>query len=319
MGLPLQFDATLPGNGYEWKETTGVISRKPVETRRRRFLTSAPDGEGHQRLLSSDSDASLFRQFADLQPNEEAVRDFANDYGLLGVNQVDIVSSRRGDEPGHRYQKGEDLDTWSSEIGELSHLLQLSDRLRVGDDAWIGSFLHEDLGIEGLPEPVKLVYTPPPSRSLSEVIVASESMRPQLLSDFRRGEWAPAALYALCELVSQKLKEHPVELSLRPGRGRHKTEEVLTTKNMASFMWLQFEAAVDGEKEYRQCEQCRKWYEVSAEVREGAKYCRTACRTKAHRRKIARAKKLYESGHTPEAIAGLLDSAEEVVKGWVSK
>jgi hypothetical protein len=82
---------------------------------------------------------------------------------------------------------------------------------------------------------------------------------------------------------------------------------------------MQFANAVEGGKEYRQCDTCKTWFEVTAHARAGAKFCRNACRFRAYRMRQAKAGEFYSQGVAVDVIAERLNSDVETVKGWLGK
>jgi hypothetical protein len=81
----------------------------------------------------------------------------------------------------------------------------------------------------------------------------------------------------------------------------------------------QLAAAIDGDRDYRRCEACKKWFEVSAENRIDAKFCQQSCRFRAYRQRQQRARELAAQGMPPHEIAALVDSDVKTVKGWLKK
>jgi hypothetical protein len=59
-------------------------------------------------------------------------------------------------------------------------------------------------------------------------------------------------------------------------------------------IWLQFAVAVDGNKGYRNCRQCGRWFEVSPRAGRTDKiFCRGACRSQASRQRRQPAVELH--------------------------
>ena len=73
---------------------------------------------------------------------------------------------------------------------------------------------------------------------------------------------------------------------------RLKLRGYIVPRTLIGAMWFQLYQAIDGDKEYRRCKQCRKPYEVSPTERgEKRRYCSNACRMVAYRKRSTRRRK----------------------------
>lgn len=107
----------------------------------------------------------MFRAFAELEPTEEAWRQFANRFGLLGFGGYRWYVPEKGD------ADVETLLLWSSEIGRMRHVVDLLEELRSGRT--------EDLGqrFEWADEARSaLCYRPPPGVALEPVYLEKPSI-----------------------------------------------------------------------------------------------------------------------------------------------
>jgi hypothetical protein len=87
--------------------------------------------------------------------------------------------------------------------------------------------------------------------------------------------------------------------------------------SLLGAVWLQFARAVGGNKEYRACASCERWFEVSPETaRTNRQFCSEACRSRAYRDRKGRAVELRAEGWSFDRIAGELGSDLDTVKGW---
>lgn len=97
--------------------------------------------------------------------------------------------------------------------------------------------------------------------------------------------------------------------------------------SLLAALWFQFAQAVTGNKDYRQCRDCRHWFEVSAEddARTARRlFCSSACKSRDYRRRKDRAVELRAEGLKPAAVAERLKSEGletdiETVKQWTKK
>ena len=90
-------------------------------------------------------------------------------------------------------------------------------------------------------------------------------------------------------------------------------------ESLIAAIWVQLALAIEGNREYRQCDQCRRWFEVAAEKREDARFCGDPCRFKAYRARQKEARQLMDDGVPVKQIAERLGSDIKTVKGWVKK
>jgi hypothetical protein len=91
-------------------------------------------------------------------------------------------------------------------------------------------------------------------------------------------------------------------------------------ENLLGAIWLQFAEAVSGNKKYRACATCGRWYELSPDkARADSVYCREACRSRAYRARKEKAVQLAGEGKTPKQIAADLGSDAKTVRGWLKR
>ena len=125
------------------------------------------------------------------------------------------------------------------------------------------------------------------------------------------------AMWALQAEINGRLENYASKPNLRwDSRVQHMTVRIVP-ENLISAIWLQIALAIEGDKDYRQCSQCQRWFEVGGDLREDAKYCQSSCRSKAYRDRQKKARELAKSGMTPREIAKQLDSDIKAVKGWI--
>jgi len=85
-------------------------------------------------------------------------------------------------------------------------------------------------------------------------------------------------------------------------------------------MWLQLARVVSGNKEFRQCAQCDRSFEVSPDVtRKSRIYCSERCRSQAYRSRKATAHEMRAAGKSVQQIADKLKSDVETVRGWMEE
>jgi predicted nucleic acid-binding Zn ribbon protein len=91
-------------------------------------------------------------------------------------------------------------------------------------------------------------------------------------------------------------------------------------EDLKTALWFQLAIAVARAKEFRACEVCGKPFEVSPEVnRKDRVTCSDACRSRAYRRRKARAIELRAGGKKLREIAKAVGSDMKTIKGWLQQ
>jgi hypothetical protein len=230
----------------------------------------------------------LFRTFAALPDDKDAIVAFADRYGLLvGGNEMMFVPLPRGDRGARSTVviggnlgsvPAERLETWRSEIAEMRELSDLWCAAKAADLKKLNLLLtwHGDDTV---------VYHHAGGR---QEVVWRKKREPLPLSE---GELIKPAQFYLAKRLTQRLegdKEHPALASpaLIWDLDKNAPVLVLTPKNLLGALWLQFAQAVSGNKVFRECDECSTWFEVSkAAFRINRMYCSGACKAKAYRRR----------------------------------
>ncbi len=85
-------------------------------------------------------------------------------------------------------------------------------------------------------------------------------------------------------------------------------------------IWAQFASAVAGKKQYRECDTCRKPFELTPEItRSDRLFCSDACRSKSYRRRKSAAAKMHSEGRKLREIARELGTDLETLKRWLGE
>ncbi len=118
--------------------------------------------------------------------------------------------------------------------------------------------------------------------------------------------------------INEKLKEHNVTSRLLWDSRHTRLGLHIVPRSLIGRIWLQFARAIDGNRAFRRCQDCRKWFEVTPHVtRTDRIFCSPTCKASAHRGKIAEARRLFARGVSPREIARQLASTTDKVEGWV--
>jgi transposase-like protein len=90
-------------------------------------------------------------------------------------------------------------------------------------------------------------------------------------------------------------------------------------KNLLSALWLQLGQEVAGNKSFRRCPTCSKWFENSSDgARADRMFCSSACRNTAFRERQDKARQLHVLGKSFQDIAKEVGSDEATVKKWIT-
>ncbi len=223
----------------------------------------------------------LFRDFATLPLEEDAVLAFANRHGLLTDGRLMVGGYEDGDDDDADFL-GEPVSVWLEEISrmrflhELWRLVQVSDRRRLEQYIkWTEVFQPRGFRFddgEGLFAPRDIMGAP---------------WLPRVL---RQRDILFAAQFILDTLVTEQLSGQIETALFRDGQGKPSLRFI--PRDLRTALWLQFARAIEGNKEFQQCDQCRMWYEICS--REGGRsdkrFCSTACRARNWRASKAAAK-----------------------------
>jgi hypothetical protein len=281
----------------------------------------------------------LFRNFAATEPTPEGIRRFALQYGMLGEPHSATFSLDNGS------ATGENLYAWTSEISAMSSTVALWYLVHTADVRGLSKIIKwispSHVAIEGLANmDLMTAYhagAHPPDRAIvfdqSRLVErAADGSFPgfvladiatgssPLLKRFKEGDLIEPALHCIQVILQGRLREYGVSLALTRGPGTRLLELSVDLDSLVGVLWLQFAMAVDGDRSYRQCQDCRAWYAVSGHAgRPDKMYCSASCRASAHRKKQAEARRLHQEGMTAKAIAKQLGAEIKTVKGWISR
>jgi hypothetical protein len=113
--------------------------------------------------------------------------------------------------------------------------------------------------------------------------IASINHQPDLIARFRSGELSKPAMHVVQSGINEQLKGRISPRLLWDDTGRLALHHV--PADLLSAMWLQFALAVDGDRQYTQCEDCRKWFAVATPGagRKDKQFCSSACRARKWR------------------------------------
>jgi hypothetical protein len=109
-----------------------------------------------------------------------------------------------------------------------------------------------------------------------------------------------------------------LEYRVRWDREQGRPIQSYEPKTLIEAIYLQFAETVAGRRRQQKCQGCGRWFELAPGVNRADRLtCTSACRQRAHRGRVARARELYAEGRSVKAIAAVLGSDPATIKGWV--
>ena len=280
--------------GYEWhvhttEEAVKLISEaEAAEAKGKKFVWRLR----YEGLVPVKKDAAvrwyaplvdtpqLYREFAELQADEDEFREFANKYGPL---YLPAKERSEGDRGFRVVAPVNTFESWESERKELSYTVELLDEARKEMDRRGWGSQEAEGGFR------RLVAAVP----WAEVLRGSEGRQGlgakalKLLKEKDLGDPA-LQLNLVVMTINQRLAGDlnrsavPVQLLFHPGRGLHESSFSMhiVPSDLASAMWLQLARDLAERPEFRQCPRCKRWFEISPDgrgKRKNAKFCSSRC------------------------------------------
>jgi hypothetical protein len=267
----------------------------------------------------------LFRRFVDLAPTAEAIREFANSFGLLLGGELNVVPpwqtqpvamaptyeelTQRGDPSDSLVSDGtlvpaEALDTWREHIYRMKAAVLLWEALNAQSDDAIIKLLRLE-GTEHQPQDVEYFF-----------------YKMHLLNTSNPRALAKGILNTFVdEAIRIRHRRHWNDRGLVPLRFRDGLR--VEPQTLLGAMWLQLATAIEEDKQFAQCHArgCRLiWFEKSTGQlgrREDAAFCSPRCRHTAYRDRKAQARQMFKQGTPIGHIAKELNTERDTVRAWV--
>lgn len=238
----------------------------------------------------------LYRILGELPQTQEAVLDFANDYGMLGWP---LTRGIWGGEPtGSTLAPPQVFDA----LGWPSRSLALENSATPH----IGEFFRDEKRTQEKGSPPGHSWLGQIGR-FAEVLLHRELLHPKTAP--LAGSIQTTINFALKDATSPYLswsaEQQVFTLRLRP-------------HSLLGALWLQAALAVAEAKEFRECPVCGRPIEISTSggARADAVFCSNACKSKDYRQRRSEARKLAKK-MSPAAIAKQLRTDAKTVRGWL--
>jgi hypothetical protein len=309
--------------GYRWDKTTVHPSseEEPPGPRLQQVLHEDAAPGSHyliRQYAPLRQFTGLFRTFAETALTPEAIRAFANEYGLLGIS---VFTGLDRSHP----VLGERLSEWRKQILLFRRPFEVWELVRRRDSRQLACFFRWEQTPAGRGVTYEFPWDSQLGESLTPTdvpaekgLIAAEHSHPEVMSYLKDQDLIlPALIYVQRKVNEQLIDKVAPRLLYDPNTGRLVFRMVPQT--LIGALWLQFTQAISGNKELRQCGGCEKWFEVSPgpQMRTTRQFCSVACRLRAFRKR-QQARELRAAGKSVRAIARTLGVEIEVIKKWLA-
>ena len=314
----LRFGWRRAKSGYEWRDGPfQEFGVNPTELQQDRVLVAI--GEPVEEYQLS---ANLFLAFSSLHPDEESIRAFADEWGLLGRYTGGIFFPKIT--PG-KVMTGEPFKLWRDEIHAMARAQWLWESIKNEPELkdhikWKGAdaVLYEDE--DSLEFEEAGVRTPRPGTT-----IASRETNPDVFATFKPGDLIRPARHYLQGLV----RDHLIApLRLVWTHDRKHMSLIGLPDSLIDYLWFELARSIADYRSFRPCLVCRQTMLVAAEgkgYRSKRLTCSDACRTKAHdirvkaaafRKKQRSHEKIAEQLNIdPEQLTKIMDAGQKSMTG----
>jgi hypothetical protein len=209
----------------------------------------------------------VFRNFAYLQPEPEAVHAFATKQGALtrmtiGREHPYTVLVKG---PGGEMLPAELVSLWQLHIGKMRLAVELWDALSSEN----GPKLRKLIGWEG-----------------KRWKMSMGSYFEDQSVDYEPGNNLRAAGEALRQIVDEELREYVTARLLFLDKSRNSFALHLVPDSLLGAMYLQLAQDTSNGTRFRRCLECGKWFAIRPPTSRATKqFCEEKCRVRAHRRR----------------------------------
>jgi transposase-like protein len=316
-----EYTAFVFDGGYrcvDWKcggRTTRAVAAAdtPGGVRERQPLREAPD---------------LHRRFAAVEPSEEGIIAFADEWGLLAECN-DVWGWRTGGTRLLNALEGttlggapptDSLREWVAQIQEMKALLAVWDALRHGSPAALAGVVEFEDRFDVRRQAEVVMQFKPPHDHARPVTVWAAAV-PGLVQRIRAGGDQERARLCLQTGVNLYLCDPSLSPYLAPADNGHGLQVRLRPATLSTAIWLAFAAEI-ASGPARQCRRCKGplgRHKEGGRTRKNQDYCSDACRLAAYRDRKNDALALHQQGKTVKQIARQLDVKESSVKTWIKK
>ena len=223
----------------------------------------------------------LHRLFADLEPTETAIVDFADRHGRLGGDVQATIPVEPNPAGGGIVGFGDELRKWTAEIFALNDAVTLWDLAKQHDtEALAAHIVWDEVSVEARFED---------DRHFDRRVLANRDDPNQraLFESLEPGDLIGPAMLAVEQIVNKHLwGKRRVSTKMSWNAARQSMEQHFMPTCLIGCIWLDFMLAATGNIEYRRCAHCGTAFEVSIRGKRKL-YCSNACRVAHHKAKHA--------------------------------
>lgn len=281
------------------------------------YYERMPSSLGLQRKSTYDpfqAAPTLYREFSELNldtPIPEILA-FANKWGTLGGDasvEVHVVDDSWAPISDKKFLWAEALGRWLDEIAEMRVAVEIWDMIRLKNHDALHDLIHWEDG--------KIFWSHEVGDKVSDVVndedcfwtidvttgervvissnglnvanayVSAENYYPERQDNLSPNDPESAARYIVGDCISEGLAGR-VSAQLGPQANEVSPVLRLVPDSLIGALWLQFAIAVDGNIDYRRCEECKMWLEIAPGTgRPDRQFCSDACRMRAYRKRKA--------------------------------
>jgi hypothetical protein len=345
----VQFTWTYYEGGYQWQEAPDKHLRVPPPfadansaAKKGWALTTGRPRHTYQERVYFPP-ANLFLRFSETEPSKEGIKAFADQYGLLGLEEGEgylhfVPSSEAGEggsNPDSRSEtsgallvSGESLAVWRIRIRDMCIAVDLWTMLRQAENG-SDQELRRYVKWQGADRVLYEKSEDEPKNYRTTAVIASPQVRPEVLRRFSPGSVVGPAQYYLQRLINHSLRS-AVSPSLLWSLPRRRSAEArpaprtlglyFVPESLLGYMWLQLAEAVTARTRFRRCKVCGTWMLLAARG-EGSRIsrltCSNTCRMRLYQERMEQAAQLFAKGKTVEQIARTLVAEPNRVRRWV--
>ena len=272
----------------------------------------------------------LFRLFAETELTTKSVIGFADRFGLL-LSARQTLRERprpRGPFSGQvlvpvlEYHD-EPLELWYAEAATLRKAVEVWETLETGDSARLAPHVRWNndaagpCSVDFVACPGASLFKPPPADLVFNQRVAARDDGEGWFERLTPGDAVLPARLWLTRLIDQKLEDRLAAHFVLSDAG--KMSLAALPQNLLQAIWLQFGQAVCDRKQYKRCQRCRDWFELSPQVaRTNRRFCGVACKNRVYRERREQARRLFAKGKKPKEIAHELGATPAAVRRWIN-
>jgi hypothetical protein len=282
-------------------------------------------------------DNGLFLELAEVSPTTEAIEQFSQRFEFYGPNVewfaqvLDTVTGLPSCESIPCKPSLPPVEQLKEEILAMKECVRLWQMVQANDTQKMAQYIRWQVDFEGKPfvvyvtEPVLWFEpNPAPGQTYFPVVwqtkvIASHSDNRWMLSQMTPDDLKGPAFFYLQKVITQHLMGR-VTTRLLKGPGEKVGTLATIPTDILGGIWLQFAAAISGNKTFEKCRQCQLWFDLSSGkgARKDRQYCSASCKVKAYRERIGEARRLYLGGEDVKEIARRLGSDVKTIKKWIA-